>query len=211
MTTGAGGADGQHRDGPPPADLPCGGPAGETTWDGEAYQARVDALGASGTYLHGEADLVCSFAPADVLDAGCGTGRVAAELAARGIEVVGVDRDPSMVATARRLAPGVDLVVADLATLDLGRTFAVVLLAGNVPLFTPAGTQAALVARCAAHVAPGGRLVAGFQTDQGYGLDEWDAACAAAGLRLESRWSTWDRAPATPAAAYAVSVHVRPG
>ena len=71
------------------------------TWDGDDYQRRFDALAASGMDVHGEADFVMRFAPATVLDAGCGTGRVAVELARRGCTVVGVDADASMLATAR--------------------------------------------------------------------------------------------------------------
>ena len=84
------------------------------TWDGEEYQARFDRLAASGADVHGEADLVQRRGPASVLDAGCGTGRVAIELARRGVEVVGVDVDESMLATARRRAPELRWVAADL-------------------------------------------------------------------------------------------------
>jgi SAM-dependent methyltransferase len=179
-------------------------------WHGDEYQARFDALAASGTDVHGEADLVAAFAPGSVLDAGCGTGRVAIELARRGIDVVGADVDGSMLETARRLAPELAWVESDLAALDLGRGFDVVVLAGNVPLFTPPGTHAALVAGCARHVAPGGVQVAGFQLGRGYALDDYDAQCGAAGLTLEARYATWDREPFT-GGDYAVSVHRRAG
>ena len=43
--------------------------------------------------------------PGGVLDAGCGTGRVAIELAGHGIEVVGVEVDASMLAGASRGRP----------------------------------------------------------------------------------------------------------
>jgi SAM-dependent methyltransferase len=177
-----------------------------TTWEGDEYQARFDALAASGVEVHGEADFVEAYAPASVLDAGCGTGRVGIELARRGIEVVGADVDASMLATARRAAPDLTWVTSDLTVLDLGRTFALVLLAGNVPLFTPPGTQPALVAHCAAHVAAGGHLVAGFSLNRGYGLEDWDADCAAAGLILVERFATWSGEPFT-GGDYAVSVH----
>jgi hypothetical protein len=98
-----------------------------------------------------------------------------------------------MLATARRAAPGIEWVEADLTTLDLGRRFDVVVLAGNVPLFTPPGTQAALVARCAAHAER--LLVAGFSLDRGYGLEAFDADLAAAGFTVAERFSTWDRRP----------------
>jgi hypothetical protein len=98
-------------------------------------------------------------------------------------------------------------VAADLGGLDLGRTFDVVVMAGNVPLFTPPGTHAALVAGCARHVGLAGCLVAGFQLGRGYPLDAYDADCAAAGLVPAERYATWDRAPFTADAGYAVSVH----
>ena len=159
--------------------------------------------------MHGEATFVRAYEPASVLDAGCGTGRVAIELARHGIEVVGVDVDASMLATARRLAPEITWVESDLTALDLGRTFDVVVLAGNVPLFTPPGTHAALVAGVARHVAPDGLLIAGFSLDRGYGIDDWDGHATAAGLVLVERFATWDRAPWSPGGAYAVSVHRR--
>jgi len=178
-----------------------------TEWDGERYQRRFDELASSGADVHGEASFVAALQPATVLDAGCGTGRVAIELARRGIEVVGADVDASMLATARTRAPSVTWVEADLCALDLGRTFDVVVLAGNVPLFTPAGTQPALVAGCGRHVAPGGSIVAGFSLDRGYGVEDYDADCAAAGLALVERFATWDRAP-FDGGAYAVSRHM---
>lgn len=180
-----------------------------TKFDGEAYQARFDALQAQGVDVHGEAAFVLSYRPASVLDAGCGTGRVAIELARRGVEVTGVDVDHSMISEARRRAPGLAWVEADLASLDLGRRFDVVVLAGNVPLFCPSPDRPALVEACAAHVAEGGRLVAGFQLDGRYALADWDESCRAAGLTRSERWSTWDRRQYRDGDPYAVSVHTR--
>jgi SAM-dependent methyltransferase len=51
------------------------------------------------------------------LDAGCGEGRVARDLKARGHVVVGVDAAPTMVRLAREADPGGDYVVADAAAL----------------------------------------------------------------------------------------------
>jgi SAM-dependent methyltransferase len=182
-----------------------------TSFDGAAYQQRFDALAAQGVDVHGEVRFVVSFNPTSVLDAGCGTGRVAIELARRGVEVVGVDADASMLAEARRRARGLEWVEADLARLDLGRAFDAVVLAGNVPLFCPQPSRPALVRACAAHVAPGGVLVAGFALDRDYTLAEWDAGAAAAGLEPAERWSTWDRQPFGPSDGYVVSVHRRAG
>ena len=186
-------------------------------WDGESYQARFDRLVAEGVEVHGEADFVCSLVPGSVLDAGCGTGRVALELARRGVEVVGVDVDPSMLATARRLGPEIEFIESDLAGLRLGRNFDVALMAGNVLLFTPKGSERAVVAGCARHLGQKGALVTGFQLDRGYGLGDYDFDCQAAGLVLAERWATWSRERFVPATArgrpapYAVSVHRRRG
>ena len=180
-----------------------------TTWDGDAYQARFDALAASGKDVHGEASFVETFEPRSVLDAGCGSGRVAIELARRGIDVVGVDVDASMLATAQRRAPDVAWIESDLATLDLGRTFDVVVMAGNVMVFVAPGAHAEVVAGVAHHISPDGALVAGFQLDRGYSLAAYDEHCAAAGLALVERYATWDRQPWVDGGAWAVSVHRR--
>ncbi len=192
-------------DGIPPGEVP----PGETAWDGDAYHRRFADLAATGVDVHGEADCVIRLGPASVLDAGCGTGRVAAELARRGVDVVGIDRDASMIATARTLAPTVEFEVVDVGGADLGRTFDLVLMAGNVPLFTPAGTQWALVAGCARHLSADGCLLAGFQLGRGYTVVEYDDACRAAGLELVERWSTWDGDPYAADGDYAVSLHRR--
>jgi len=179
-------------------------------WQGDDYQARFDRLAASGHNVHGEATFVLTYSPTSVLDAGCGTGRVAIELARQGIEVIGVDIDGSMLATAMRLAPNIEWVRSDLGQLDLGRTFDLVVMAGNVPLFTPPGTEAALVTGVTRHVAPGGRLVSGFSLGRSYSLAELDQHTAANGLELEERFATWDRQGWVDGGDYAVSVHRRP-
>ncbi len=180
------------------------------------YDRRFDALASSGLDVHGEAEFVTALGPASVLDAGCGTGRVAIELARRGIDVVGVDVDPVMLDAARRKAPALAWVESDLADLDLDRRFDVVLLAGNVILFVHPGVRHAVVRRLAGHLEPGGRLIAGFSLDHpvhrgGVALEHYDAMASDAGLELEARWATWDRMPFDPGGTYALSVHRRDG
>jgi SAM-dependent methyltransferase len=181
---------------------------------GAEYDRRFETLAATGMDMHGEAALVASYRPATVLDAGCGTGRVAIELARRGHDVVGVDVDPAMLEAARAKAPNLTWLEADLTdpAFDLGRTFDIVVLAGNVLIFVPAGTEGQVIANAARQLAPGGRLVAGYSLRPG-GLrpSGHDAHATAAGLVLEDRWSTWDRRPYAAADAYCVSVHLRSG
>src|SRR5215213_4103820 len=83
------------------------------------YDSTYTRRAAIGENVHGEADLVASFQPASVLDAGCGTGRVGIELAKRGIDVVGVDIDARMLDVARRKAPNIEWHLADIRTLSL--------------------------------------------------------------------------------------------
>ena len=177
---------------------------------GQDYDARWERLAAEGRNPHGEADFVDGLLSGSgrVLDAGCGTGRVAVELARRGYDVAGVDIDAEMISGARDKAPDLGWHQLDLAVFALGEVFDAVVMAGNVLLFTAPGTEAAVVARCAAHLSPGGALVAGFQLRVGgYGLAQYDADCAAAGLSLSERYSTWERDP-WAGGDYAVSVHL---
>lgn len=179
---------------------------------GADYDRRFDDLAATGTDVHGEATLVEAIAPGPrVLDAGCGTGRVAIELDRRGFAVAGIDIDAAMLEVARAKAPALTWISGDLADAELDERYDAVLLAGNVLIFVAPDTEPQVVDRCARHLRPGGVLVAGFQVRPGgYGPDQLDADATAAGLVLVDRWSTWDRATWTPGDDYQVSVHRRP-
>lgn len=178
---------------------------------GDEYDARWRALEAAGQSIHGEADFICRFEPSSVLDAGCGTGRVAIELARRGIDVVGVDLDPNMLDSARAKAPQIEWVEHDLVSVDVGRTFDVVAMPGNVMIFVQPGSEAAVVANMARHLAPGGRLISGFQLDHAYGLDDYERDAEAAGLEAVALYSTWngDEFDRDDPGDYAVLVHRR--
>ena len=192
-------------------ELPADWAAYRRSVDIEAYQRRWERLADEGVDVHGEVALVQSYAPDTVLDAGCGTGRVAVELARRGVAVVGVDSDPDMIDVARAKAPDLRWIVADLVELALPQRFDVVLLAGNVVPYVSPDRRPRAVAACARHLTDGGLLVAGFVLRPDWpDLAAYDGWCAAAGLVPAQRWSTWDRAPYA-GGGYAVSVHVRPG
>lgn len=161
----------------------------------------------AGQNPHGEVDLVSGYSPARVLDAGCGTGRVGLELSRRGVHVVGVDLDADLLARARHKGPHIVWHEADLAGLDLGEQFDVVVLAGNViPYVTPAD-RAAAVAGAARHLVTSGHLIAGFSLQRDWPtLADYDAWCTVAGLALVDRFATWDGEPYN-GGTYAVSVH----
>ncbi|WP_405139814.1 class I SAM-dependent methyltransferase [Sphaerisporangium sp. NBC_01403] len=185
---------------------------------GAEYASRFARLADSGVDVHGEATLCASLVPAGarVLDAGCGTGRVAIRMAELGYDCTGVDLDVSMLAEARRRAPEMSWIEADLATLTGLHGFDLVVAAGNViPLLAP-GTEPAAVRALAGALRTGGLLVAGFGLDAAHlpippsvELAEYDGWCEASGLTLEHRFATWDAAP-YEGGGYAVSVHRRP-
>ena len=178
----------------------------------EEYHERWTRREAEGQSTHGEADLIVHYGPASVLDAGCGMGRVAIELARRGLDVAGADLDADLLEYARRDAPHVEWHHADLAAIDLGRTFELVAMPGNVMLFCDPTARGPIVAALTRHLEPGGLLVAGFGIDPstgGLALDEYDDHCASAGLVPHERFSTWERDEFAEMHSYAVSVHRR--
>ena len=87
----------------------------------QRYIERFRQLAAEGKDLTGEARLLDAMLSrgSRLLDAGCGPGRVGAELAARGHTVVGVDADAELIAAAKVDHPGSRWLVADLSELDL--------------------------------------------------------------------------------------------
>jgi len=182
---------------------------GHSQW----YIERFRRMAADGTDLGGEARLLDALVVpgSRILDAGCGPGRVGAELFRRGHQVVGVDVDPQLIAAAQEDHPGPTWLVGDLSELDLPagvetEPFDAAIVAGNVLTFLAPGTEQAAVARIAAHVRPDGVVAIGFALDRGYALADFDAHCAAAGLVREHRFTTWDVRPWRDDSDYAVTV-----
>ncbi|MDR6978353.1 SAM-dependent methyltransferase [Streptomyces sp. 3330] len=189
---------------------------------GEEYALRFARLAESGHDVHGEATFCDALLEpaARVLDAGCGTGRIAIRLATLGHLCTGVDLDRSMLAVARRDAPELEWLHGDLAHLDgldLAPGFDLTLAAGNViPLLAP-GTGPVVARQLSGALRPGGLLVTGMGLDAAHlplpeptvTLTEFDDWCTDAGLTLRQRFGTWDGAPYRPEGGYAVSVHSR--
>ncbi len=177
------------------------------------YIERFRAMASEGVDLGGEARLLDAMLPprSRVLDAGCGPGRVGALLHERGHEVVGVDADPELIAAAQEDHPGPRWLVEDLAELDLAQhgiaePFAGAVLAGNVMAFVAPGTEADVLTAIATHLAQDGILVVGFGADRGYPLPDFDGHAAAAGLRVEQRFATWDLRPSEVSSEFSVTV-----
>jgi SAM-dependent methyltransferase len=183
---------------------------------GDDYDARWASMAVQGRNVHGEADLVDSLlretGGTRVLDAGCGTGRVAIELALRGYATSGIDSDAAMLDVARLKNPELPWIQADLADLDVSRlgTYDLIVLAGNVMIFLERGTEERVLGGLTALLAPGGLLVSGFQVlGHRLSLRRYDELCTSLGLEFASRWATWDRG-GHAGGDYAVSIHRMP-
>ena len=178
---------------------------------GASYAQAFRDLAASGFDVHGEAAYVSALVPpgARVLDAGCGTGRVGIELAARGYDVVGVDSDASMLDVARAAAPGIPWHLTDLAELDAVHEYDLAVAAGNVMIFLAPGTGPEVVARLARSLRPGGLLVSGWRTDE-LAVQEYDGWAREAGLEPVARHATWQGAAISDDADWCVAVDRRP-
>jgi ubiquinone/menaquinone biosynthesis C-methylase UbiE len=175
--------------------------------DGKGYDAKFEAMKNAGQDVHGEANFVMRYQPNTVLDAGCGTGRVAIELARRGCEVMGVDIDPKMLSRAQEKASELNWLLGDLSLVKLDKKFDLILMAGNVMVFVAPDTEPLVIANLASHLNKGGYLVAGFQLNYTLSLEEYDKYCDRVGLNLVERYSTWDGDAWKISAHYAVSVH----
>lgn len=177
------------------------------TWrrsiDLDDYDRRWDAMVERGESVHGEMDFIerlLGGVKADILDAGCGTGRLAIEATRRGHSCVGIDLDHDMIERARVKAPEIRWLHADLSQLDIGTTFDVVVMAGNIPLFCAPGSQAAIIHSLAGHLRTGGLLICGFSIEDrpdSYTASDFDRDAKAAGLHRRGWYRTWDADPLT--------------
>jgi len=103
-----------------------------------------------------------------VLEIGCGTGRVLIPCARAGVEIVGLDLSPHMLAVCRQnlaqepaeVQARVQLVEGDMRAFDLGRAFALITLPFRpFQHLTTVEDQMACLRTIRHHLAPGGRLV----------------------------------------------------
>ncbi|HUZ10275.1 MAG TPA: class I SAM-dependent methyltransferase [Acidimicrobiales bacterium] len=155
------------------------------SWSGEAYDAWYERpWGGYASAVETGAVLAATgpLAGRRVLDAGCGTGRLLASLAAGGAGAVGVDLSPTMLAVAARRT-GAPLVRGDVGALPFPHAaFDAVV---GVAVLEFVGDPAVVVAELCRVVRPGGRVVLGVLNPR----SPWGAA-----RRRELREPPWSAA-----------------
>ncbi|SDL65830.1 Trans-aconitate methyltransferase [Catalinimonas alkaloidigena] len=112
-------------------------------------------------YHYGESliDLLAPQPGERVLDLGCGSGQLTAQLAERGCEVVGIDSSADMIADAQAKFPHLRFLVADAANFQLAPKFDAIF--SNAVLHWVTDYQNAI--RCLwENLRPGGRIVVEF-------------------------------------------------
>lgn len=137
----------------------------EDHFAGEVATRYDDTLGtmASPEVLGPTVDLLAGLVGRGAaLELAIGTGRVALPLAARGVEVHGIELSPDMVAQLHSKLGGdaIPFTIGDIADTRLGRTFGLVYLVFNtIGNLETQDRQVACVLNAAAHLEPGGSFV----------------------------------------------------
>lgn len=164
-----------------------------------AQRRRAEAFGAVAAaydryrpgYPEQLMDVLAALRPNATLDVGCGTGKAARQLAARGLDVLGVEIDAEMAAVAR--SHGVEVEVATFERWDdRGRTFDLIVSGQAWHWIDPALGAPKLV-----RLLRDGGTVCTFWNDEGLGDDAQRAVDDTFGRLapelLENDWASGDR------------------
>jgi trans-aconitate 2-methyltransferase len=128
-------------------------PGSTTTWNSELYQSSHAYVWQFGR------DLLTMLAPKPherILDVGCGTGQLTAEIAKSGAKSIGIDQSREMIAAAEANYPELRFEVADIATTEYDSEFDAVF--SNAALHWLRNQRGAIAAIARA-LKPGGRFV----------------------------------------------------
>jgi len=131
-------------------------PSTAPNWNADLYNASHSFVWKFGAQL---IELLAPKAGERILDLGCGTGALTAQIAAAGAEVVGIDSSPAMIDQARRSFPDLIFHVADARTFAVEGQFDAIF--SNAVLHWVKQPEQA-IARIRAALKAGGRFVAEF-------------------------------------------------
>ena len=132
------------------------GSAAPGAWDAARYQDKHSFVWRFGANL---LELLDPQRGERILDVGCGTGQLTAEIARHGAQVVGLDSSAEMLADARKNFPELQFVLADASQFDFPESFDAVFSNAVLHWVKNADGAAASISRA---LRPGGRFVAEF-------------------------------------------------
>ncbi len=123
--------------------------------------------------LSGFAGLVRRSDVRRLADVGCGTGATTAMFASWGLDVVGIDLSPNMIAEAQRLNPGLVFRVGSMTSLDIDDSSVGAVCARYSIIHVPDDSLANAFSEFRRVLVPGGHLLLAFQVgDRPRELDE---------------------------------------
>jgi trans-aconitate methyltransferase len=125
-------------------------------WDAARYQDKHSFVWRYGADL---VELLAAQPGERILDLGCGTGQLTAEIARSGARVTGLDNSADMLAEARQNFPGLTFVSGEASAFDFSEQFDAVFSNAVLHWVKNADGAAASIARA---LRPGGRFVAEF-------------------------------------------------
>ena len=103
-----------------PAKINASATAGTPAWNANLYNAKHEFVWKFGADV---AALLEAKSGERILDLGCGTGHLTAQISESGAQVMGVDRSPEMIFAARQAYPGLNFEVVDARELKFSEEF----------------------------------------------------------------------------------------
>jgi trans-aconitate methyltransferase len=125
-----------------------------------------------------------------ILDIGCGTGHLTAEIAASGAEVLGIDRSEEMIAEARKKFPEIRFEVMDAKEMPFAKEFDGVFSNATLHWIKEPERVIAGIARA---LKPGGRFVAEFGGKGNVAgfIEAVRRACGSLGIEFSDEMRPW--------------------
>jgi trans-aconitate methyltransferase len=157
------------------------------TWDPKLYNDKHAFVWEK---AKGVVELLAPKSGERILDLGCGTGHLTAQIAAARAEVIGIDRSPEMISQARQQFPRLKFEVADARHMQFDRQFDAIF--SNAVLHWIVEPEL-VVQGVARALAPGGRFVAEFGGKRNVSrlLAAIDRAYAEFGIENGLAGNTW--------------------
>lgn len=128
---------------------------GQMRWNARAYDSSFGYVSAHGAPL---VDLLDPQPGERVVDLGCGTGTLTAEIGSRGARVLGIDGSSAMIEKALSLHPGLEFIVGDGSDFTVAEPYDAVF--SNAALHWMGREPDAVIASVRQALTPGGRFVA---------------------------------------------------